>query len=122
MNCEKKDCHDYNHGSKNHCLLTVNHSNHCLENGLCYYSQIENVIELKNDAGNKFDNVNKPKHYNQFQTEVIDIIKSCLTRSEYEGYLKGNLIKYRMRAGFKENRDEDLNKSNWYQDKLEGLK
>jgi len=66
------------------------------------------------------DMVNKPPHYNKYQTEVIDIIEDCLTKEQFEGYLLGNMIKYRMRAGWKIKRDEDLKKSNWYQDKLKG--
>lgn len=66
------------------------------------------------------DNVNHPSHYTQFKTEVIDIIKSALTKDEFIGFLKGNIIKYRMRAGWKnyDSRKEDLAKSNWYQDRL----
>lgn len=66
------------------------------------------------------DFVNSPPHYNYFLMEVIDIIENCLTEDEFKGYLKGNIIKYRMRAGWKDynKRDEDLAKSNWYQDKL----
>lgn len=66
------------------------------------------------------DNVNHPKHYNMFCTEVIDVIKACLTEEEFKGYLKGNMLKYRFRAGFKDNREEDLRKSNWYQDRVLG--
>ena len=74
------------------------------------------------------DSVNHPLHYNYFLMEVINIIENCLTEDEFKGYLKGNIIKYRMRAGWKDyntrtfsfilKRDEDLAKSNWYQDKL----
>jgi hypothetical protein len=67
------------------------------------------------------DNVNHPSHYTFYKKEVIDTIKESLSDEEFTGYLKGNIIKYRLRAGLKggiENRDEDLKKSNWYQDKL----
>lgn len=69
------------------------------------------------------DMVNNPDHYKMFQAEAIDIIESALTHEEYVGYLKGNMLKYRLRAGFKEKskRDEDLNKSNWYQDRMKLL-
>lgn len=72
----------------------------------------------------KEDVINHPSHYTFFQKEVIDVIKECLTPEEFKGYLKGNVIKYRMRAGIKggtEKRQEDLDKSNWYQDRLNGL-
>jgi hypothetical protein len=69
----------------------------------------------------KNDSVNHPSHYTFYKKEVIDIIKDCLTPEEFKGYLKGNLIKYRMRAGLKNDRDEDLKKSNWYQDRLKEI-
>jgi len=68
-----------------------------------------------------FNNINKPKHYTKYKKEVIDIIKDCLTDEEFKGYLKGNIIKYRMRAGLKDDRDQDLAKSNYYQDRLKGI-
>lgn len=46
--------------------------------------------------------VNHPKHYGIFpDTEALDVIKKVLTPSEYIGYLKGNILKYRLRAGKK---------------------
>lgn len=83
------------------------------------YEVIEKAERSKNE-----DMINHPAHYTFFQKEVIDVIKECLTPEEFKGYLKGNVIKYRMRAGIKggtENRQEDLDKSNWYQDRLCGL-
>jgi hypothetical protein len=55
------------------------------------------------------------KYYKIFKKEVIDVIRELLSEEEFKGYLKGNIIKYRLRAGFKtENPDEDLQKSNEY--------
>lgn len=59
-----------------------------------------------------------PQHYKQYAVEVIDLIQQALTPEEFKGYLKGNMLKYRFRAGYKKDREEDLKKSNWYQDKL----
>jgi len=71
----------------------------------------------------RMKNVEHPGHYKQFKTEVIDVIRGCLSDEEFKGYLKGNIIKYRLRAGWKgyEKRDEDLQKSNKYQDWLFAL-
>lgn len=55
-------------------------------------------------------------YYKVFQIETIDVIKSCLTKEEYIGFLKGNLIKYSLRAGFKTpDPADDLQKRNEYQ-------
>lgn len=72
---------------------------------------------------NKNDAVNSPQHYNMFPIETITLIRLSLTDEEFKGYLKGNIIKYRLRAGWKDynKRQEDLEKSNWYQDRLMSL-
>ncbi len=71
-------------------------------------------------TNNTYDNVEKPYHYNWLQMEVIDIIFNALTPEEFEGYLKGNIIKYSLRAGFKDKAtlNEDLAKRNKYLDWL----
>lgn len=66
------------------------------------------------------DNVNKPKHYELFpNVEAIDVIQQVLSAEEFQGYLKGNALKYRLRAGKKENAMEDLAKANWYETRLQ---
>ena len=63
-----------------------------------------------------YDNVKKPYHYNWLRKEVIDIIRDCLTEEEFSGFLKGNVIKYSLRAGIKDysKLKEDLDKRNVY--------
>ena len=67
------------------------------------------------------DLVNHPSHYNQGGIETLDIIKMSLTKEEYKGYLKGNVLKYRERAQFKGNAEQDYAKAKFYFDELEGL-
>ena len=65
------------------------------------------------------DMVNKPPHYELWEgTEAFDVIKSILTPEELKGYLKGNVLKYRLRAGKKGNTQQDIDKSNWYANEL----
>lgn len=64
------------------------------------------------------DKINNPEHYIQGGIETIDFMEAKLSRSEFIGYLKGNIIKYIARANFKGHHDEDLQKAKWYQDKL----
>lgn len=61
------------------------------------------------------DNVNSPKHYQLegLNIEVIDVIKSVLGSDKFEGYCRGNVIKYIMRADEK-NGLEDLKKARVY--------
>lgn len=53
-------------------------------------------------------NVNHPKHYNQ-GIEPIDIIESWELN-----FSLGNAIKYILRAPYKNNELEDLEKAKWY--------
>ena len=61
------------------------------------------------------DNVNSPKHYQigGLGIEVIDVIKSVLGKEKFEGYCRGNVLKYVMRADNK-NGLEDLKKARVY--------
>jgi len=61
------------------------------------------------------DNIN-PSHYKQGKIEVIEIIKE-VTGEGFEGYCKGNVIKYLCRYKFK-NGAEDLKKAAWYLNRL----
>jgi len=42
-----------------------------------------------------------PDHYKVWGLEVIDIMQAKLTKEEFEGYLKWNIIKYTLRARHK---------------------
>ena len=63
------------------------------------------------------DNVNHPQHYKHGEIETIDIIRMSLTAEEFQGFLKGNVLKYQMRAPFKHaDPDEDYKKAKYYYD------
>ena len=65
-----------------------------------------NSIEFENEQNEKNDIVNNPRHYKGNKgIETIDFIENVLTREEFIGYLRGNVIKYQSRA-------------KWYSDKL----
>lgn len=42
--------------------------------------------------------------------QAIDLIKDSLTPEEYIGFLKGNIIKYHIRKGNKEDFNKDMQK------------
>lgn len=61
------------------------------------------------------DMVKKPKHYAFFdEVESIQVIASSMTKEEFRGFCFGNQLKYRMRAGKKDNVEQELNKSDFY--------
>ena len=66
----------------------------------------------------KEDMVNKPIHYNQYGIECIDSIRASMSDLEFHGYLKGNVEKYLWRYNYKSKPKEDLQKAQWYLNKL----
>ncbi len=63
------------------------------------------------------DNVNHPAHYKHGEIETLDIIRMSLTAEEFQGFLKGNVLKYQIRAPHKhETPDEDYKKAKFYYD------
>lgn len=63
------------------------------------------------------DMVNHPPHYNQYSIEVLDLINEVSGRFSdgYHAYVIGNVLKYVLRAAFK-NKTEDINKAKFYAD------
>lgn len=59
------------------------------------------------------DNVKAPQHYKQGGLEVKTILKKKLTKEEFAGFCKGNILKYIFRARYK-NGKEDLQKAQVY--------
>lgn len=68
------------------------------------------------------DLINSPSHYKgQYPFEVIDIIKLVLNEygeklTPFECYCLGNQIKYRLRAGFKDDIERDIGKALKYKE------
>lgn len=56
-------------------------------------------------------------HYHQIGIQPWTVMESVLSREEFIGYLKGNIIKYAMRAGRKDGSD-DAAKAFHYKEKL----
>ena len=60
-----------------------------------------------------------PDHY-KGEMETIDIIHAMLSSSEFDGFCKGNAIKYLSRAGQKGPALIDVKKAIWYLRKMVG--
>ena len=56
-------------------------------------------------------------HYKDMAIQPWELMQAVLTHEEFVGYLKGNVIKYAMRAGRKDGSD-DLGKARHYMMKL----
>ena len=66
----------------------------------------------------KIDPVDQPDHYNKGAIEAIEAIKASMPNQEFNGYLKGNALKYLWRYDYKGKPVEDLRKCRWYIDRL----
>lgn len=64
------------------------------------------------------DLVNTPPHYTAGGIETIDFLAAKLSRQEFIGYLKGNVLKYGSRLGKKGDMMLDAGKMAWYAAKL----
>lgn len=61
--------------------------------------------------------VEHPKHYRlEGIKEVLDVIRYVLSEEEYLGFLKGNVIKYVLRAPYKGDTFQDWEKASYYAD------
>ena len=60
------------------------------------------------------DVIDHPDHYASGSLECIDWIRAMLTREEYRGYLKGNMLKYLWRYDAKGKPIEDVKKCKKY--------
>lgn len=67
------------------------------------------------------DEVNSPSHYNQHGIECIQAIEASMSKEEFQGYLKGNTIKYLWRYRYKGKPKQDLQKALWYLSRLESV-
>jgi len=74
--------------------------------------------ELAEVAKSYTDPVERPSHYTAGSIECIDAIKAATTQEEFEGFLRGNVLKYLWRCNLKSNKTEDLNKARWYLNRL----
>jgi hypothetical protein len=57
-------------------------------------------------------------HYKDMPVQPWEVMEAVLTPEEFRGFLKGNVIKYSMRAGRKEGSD-DAGKAMHYKYKLQ---
>ena len=57
-------------------------------------------------------------HYKHMPMQPWDVMQSILTREEFIGFLKGNIVKYSMRSGQKVGATDDADKAKHYAQKL----
>lgn len=79
-----------------------------------YFEKVDNETLKTNKAKNP-----NSKHYELWNDfEAIDVIKTILNEDEYIGFLKGNILKYQLRLGKKDNVEKEMEKIRDYQNEL----
>lgn len=58
-------------------------------------------MELKEETEESFNDL-IASHYKELAIEPLEVMRGMLTKVEYKGFLKGNIIKYSIRQGNKE--------------------
>lgn len=77
--------------------------------------------DKKNDKKENGDMVNHPDHYNNGGMECINEIRLVFGDEFAACFCLGNVWKYRYRAPYKENAEQDLKKANWYMNKYKEI-
>jgi len=82
------------------------------------------VDKTTKDADKQEDTMHD-KHYRETVVEPILVMQALFSHDEFIGFLKGNILKYRLRAGHKGGEEEmksDLDKIHVYEEWLERAK
>ena len=82
-----------------------------------YIDEVPIEVDEKSDTDK--DMVNHPDHYTRTEREVIDTMRGAMTKEEFTGYLKGNILKYTLRMGLKDSVSQEAGKIKAYTDYLE---
>ena len=66
------------------------------------------------------DTIRNPQHYQLIEGhESITIIARAMTQEQWKGFCLGNIIKYRLRAGKKDDMYDDIAKADFYKELYE---
>ena len=109
------DCHQDEDGSTLFTLTSAQYGEFlCLrEEFLLHYDEEEEGAS----PDVKSEQVHSPKHYNVLEDiEAIQIIASSMTYEMFKGYCLGNILKYRLRCGAKDDVTQELAKADKYKE------
>jgi len=81
-----------------------------------WYFKEEWVTEVFEEE-TKAEQVHSPKHYNVLEDiEAIQIIAGSMSQEMFKGYCLGNILKYRLRCGAKDDVNQELAKADKYKE------
>ena len=96
--------------------LCLNYGKSCVKNSgesCAFFMSLDTFKKQNEKETTQPDNVNHPGHYCQGGIECIKAIEASMTPEEFQGYCKGNVMKYVWRFREK-NGLEDLKKAQVY--------
>ena len=80
-----------------------------------FENEMLNELHIVDDKQEEIENIPQtspsPAYYDVGGISVNDVIRAKLTPEEYAGWCKGNILKYTMRAKYKEDEQKDLKKA-----------
>lgn len=113
---------------KKHCDNTTCERCVLKEKSNCYGAASDEEVEenyrlIRGQQGNETQTnaVDHPEHYKHGLFETIEEMLLLFSKEEVIAFCKINAYKYKARAPFKGNMDEDLKKADWYLAKVKEL-
>ena len=89
---------------------------------LCYEVRLrgtDTYIVVKEDKVQEVDK--HDKHYLESVVEPIKVMEKLFTKEELKGFIKGNILKYRLRMGHKDDIQKEMDKIRVYEQWLAKL-
>jgi hypothetical protein len=108
------DCNNYSNFKKKEQLRICNRCKYYISKTVC--NQCGNHSEYKPaKLGKEQQGTSQTAtHYQQADVQPIEIMQMYMTKDQFIGFLKGNVIKYTLRAGHKDNEITDITKARQY--------
>lgn len=92
---------------------------------LCYEVRLrgtDTYIVVNEDRVQKVEEYAKhDKHYLEAVVEPIKVMEKLFTKEELKGFIKGNILKYRLRMGHKDDMQKEMDKIRVYEQWLAKL-
>lgn len=92
---------------------------------LCYEVRLrgtDTYIVVNEDRVQKVEEYAKhDKHYLESVVEPIKVMEKLFTKEELKGFIKGNILKYRLRMGHKDDIQQEMDKIRVYEQWLAKL-
>ena len=80
-----------------------------------WYASADNIILVDDSNDSVTEDKYHDAHYSECVVEPIVLMQVYMTKEQFKGFLMGNALKYRLRAGHKEDAQQDIDKALRYE-------